>query len=57
MIVIFNDVRRAAKWLWTGKKPDADSVERVIIDMQKDHMFDDLFETEPSDNGEPVKVQ
>ena len=41
MILVFNDIRRAAKWLWTGKKPDAESVERVIIDMKKDHIFDD----------------
>ncbi len=40
MILIFNDIRRAAKWLWTGTKPDPESVERVVIDMQKEHMFD-----------------
>jgi len=40
IILIFNDIRRAAKWLWTGTKPDPESVERVVIDMQKEHMFD-----------------
>ncbi len=41
MILIFNDVRRAAKWLWTGEKPDPESVERVVIDMEKEFMFQD----------------
>jgi multidrug efflux pump subunit AcrB len=40
MILIFNDIRRSAKWLWTGEKPTAESVERVVIDMGKDHMFE-----------------
>ncbi|MEO9485453.1 MAG: efflux RND transporter permease subunit [Ekhidna sp.] len=31
-IVLFNDIRRAAKWLWTGKKPSREDVERVLID-------------------------
>ncbi|MDH3711413.1 MAG: efflux RND transporter permease subunit, partial [Cyclobacteriaceae bacterium] len=58
MIVIFNDIRRAAKWLWTGKKPDADSVERVVIDLQKEHMFDDPVEVlDGEDNGETETVK
>ncbi len=32
LILFFNDVRRAAKWLWTGKKPEREDVERVLID-------------------------
>ncbi len=34
-ILIFNDVRRAAKWFWTGKKPSAEDVERVLIDQKR----------------------
>ncbi len=32
LILFFNDVRRYAKWFWTGKKPNREEVERVIID-------------------------
>ncbi len=32
LILFFNDVRRYARWLWTGKKPRAEEVERVLID-------------------------
>ncbi len=35
LILIFNDVRRVAKWLWTGKKPDREDVERVLIDQRR----------------------
>ena len=35
LIVIFNDIRRYAKWLWTGEKPSPEDVERVIIDTRK----------------------
>ena len=38
-IVVFNDIRRWAKWLWTGKKSSPESVERVIIDAEKEHLF------------------
>ena len=34
-IVMFNDIRRAAKWLWTGKKPTREDVERVLIDEKR----------------------
>ncbi|MBC6399875.1 MAG: efflux RND transporter permease subunit [Ekhidna sp.] len=34
-IIIFNDVRRYAKWLWTGKKPVREEVERVLIDQKR----------------------
>jgi len=34
-IIIFNDVRRYAKWLWTGKKPGREEVERVLIDQKR----------------------
>ena len=32
LILVFNDVRRYAKWLWTGDKPSREEVERVVID-------------------------
>ena len=51
MIMIFNDIRRAAKWLWTGTKPTPESVERVVIDKLKEHMFDDEFD-QPNDKKE-----
>lgn len=35
LILIFNDVRRAAKWFWTGEKPSAEDVERVLIDRKR----------------------
>ena len=35
LIMVFNDVRRYAKWLWTGEKPTREEVERVLIDEQR----------------------
>ena len=35
LILFFNDVRRYAKWLWTGKKPASEDVERVLIDERR----------------------
>lgn len=35
LILFFNDVRRAMKWLWTGKKPSREEVERVLLDEQR----------------------
>jgi multidrug efflux pump subunit AcrB len=35
LILIFNDVRRVAKWFWTGTKPTAEDVERVLIDEKR----------------------
>lgn len=35
LIIIFNDLRVVAKWLWTGQKPKPEEVERVIIDLKK----------------------
>lgn len=32
LILVFNDVRRGIKWLWTGDKPTREEVERVILD-------------------------
>ncbi len=32
IIMFFNDVRRYAKWFWTGIKPSRKEVERVVID-------------------------
>ncbi|MEM9897131.1 MAG: efflux RND transporter permease subunit [Bacteroidota bacterium] len=34
-ILIANDLRRYAKWLWTGEKPTREEVERVLIDEQR----------------------
>ncbi len=34
-ILIFNDMRVYAKWLWTGKKPEREDVERVLIDQRR----------------------
>ncbi|MEM6642652.1 MAG: efflux RND transporter permease subunit [Bacteroidota bacterium] len=34
-IVIFNDLRRYAKWFWTGSKPEREEVERVLIDQKR----------------------
>lgn len=35
MILIFNDIRRITLWLWTGQKPSAEDVERVLIDSKR----------------------
>lgn len=35
LILIFNDIRRAAKWFWVGRKPSAEDVERVLIDQKR----------------------
>ncbi len=40
-IVFFNEVRRGSKWFVSGNKPSNEQVERVIIDMQKEHLFED----------------
>lgn len=34
-ILVFNDVRRYAKWLWTGEEPTREDVERVLIDERR----------------------
>lgn len=34
-ILIANDLRRYAKWLWTGEKPTREDVERVLIDERR----------------------
>ena len=34
-ILIANDLRRYMKWLWTGKKPTREDVERVLIDERR----------------------
>jgi len=39
LIVFFNDIRMTSKWIWTGKKPPRESVERVIIDKEKETLF------------------
>ncbi|MEP2772129.1 MAG: efflux RND transporter permease subunit [Fulvivirga sp.] len=35
LILVFNDVRRYAKWLWTGDEPSREDVERVLIDEKR----------------------
>jgi len=35
LILVFNDVRMYAKWLWTGDKPEREDVERVLIDAKR----------------------
>ncbi|MEM6523748.1 MAG: efflux RND transporter permease subunit [Bacteroidota bacterium] len=35
LIIMFNDIRRGAKWLWTGDKPTPEDVERVLIDERR----------------------
>ena len=39
LIVMFSDVRRYSKWFWTGRKPTAEEVERVLIDKRRDEDF------------------
>ncbi len=56
MILIFNDVRRGAKWLWTGVKPTPESVERVVIDLEKDHMFDNGTDSETEKKEKEVTI-
>ncbi len=34
-ILLMNDLLRAIKWLWTGKKPEREEVERVMIDEKR----------------------
>jgi multidrug efflux pump subunit AcrB len=36
LILLFNDVRRTFKWLWTGVKPTPEDVEPAIIDLRRD---------------------
>lgn len=47
VILYFNDVRFGVKWLWTGTKPTHESVERAIIDMQKETLLEE-------DDHEPI---
>ncbi|MFT6881657.1 MAG: multidrug efflux pump subunit AcrB [Marinoscillum sp.] len=35
LILLFNDIRRGIKWLWTGKKPTREEVERVLLDEKR----------------------
>lgn len=35
LILLFNDTRRAFKWLWTGDKPTPEEVEPTIIDIRR----------------------
>jgi hypothetical protein len=36
LIVIFNQIRVWAKWLWTGEQPEREAVERAVIDEKKE---------------------
>ncbi|ELR73854.1 Acriflavin resistance protein [Fulvivirga imtechensis AK7] len=40
LILFFNDVRRFAKWVWTGEKPLKEDVERALIDEERVHKYD-----------------
>lgn len=40
LILFFNDVRRYARWVWTGELPLAQDVERVLIDEERVHKYD-----------------
>jgi len=42
IILIFNDVRKYAKWLWTGEKPTPEEVERVIIDTKRLEIYNEI---------------
>ncbi len=35
LILLFNDTRKAFKWLWTGIKPLPEDVESAIIDIRR----------------------
>ncbi|MBV6645841.1 MAG: efflux RND transporter permease subunit [Cyclobacteriaceae bacterium] len=35
LILVFNDIRRYGKWLWTGEKPSREEVERVMIEEKR----------------------
>ena len=41
IILVFNDVRRLAKWMWTGQQPIKEDVERVLIDQSRDAEFEE----------------
>ena len=41
IILVFNDVRRFAKWMWTGQQPIKEDVERVLIDQNRDAEFEE----------------
>ncbi|REE02161.1 efflux RND transporter permease subunit [Marinoscillum furvescens] len=34
-ILLFNDIRRAIVWFWTGEKPSREEVERVLLDEKR----------------------
>jgi hypothetical protein len=36
LILLFNDVRKAFKWLWTGVKPTQEEVEPALMDLKRD---------------------
>ena len=50
-IVLFNDVRIYAKWLWVGKKPLAEEVERAVIDLDKDTLITEKVEPRIGDRS------
>jgi multidrug efflux pump subunit AcrB len=39
LILVFNDMRRYAKWIWTGEKPVREDVERVLIDISRSDKY------------------
>lgn len=36
LILLFNDIRKAFKWLWTGVKPMPEEVEPTLMDLKRD---------------------
>ncbi|NNF22804.1 MAG: efflux RND transporter permease subunit, partial [Saprospiraceae bacterium] len=42
LILIFNDIRRGLKWLWTGEKPTREEVERVLIDQRRTEEYREI---------------
>ncbi len=40
LLIFINDMRRLAKWIWTGEKPTRENVERVVIDEERMKEFE-----------------
>lgn len=41
LILFFNDMRALARWVWNGQKPVKERVERVVIDEERTHKYDE----------------
>ncbi|MCZ6693111.1 MAG: efflux RND transporter permease subunit [Bacteroidetes bacterium] len=60
LILLFNDVRRHLKWLWTGQKPTREDVERAVIDAKRNALIDELakdLRSETPYDGEPKALE